>query len=121
MKLCSKCKEEITELNVLYRTKEKKRSAAYCKKCFYKYVNERRVKLKIEAVEMLGGKCQDCDKVYPYQVYDFHHLDPSIKEFSWDYARRVSRTRMMAELKKCVLLCSNCHRERHIQLDALEE
>ena len=113
MKKCTKCKEELTELNCLYRSKTKKRISSYCKKCFSKYTHERRIKAKKDAIDFLGGKCNDCQQSYPYQVYDFHHLDPSTKEFDWDYARRVSKERMLAEISKCVLLCSNCHRIRH--------
>jgi hypothetical protein len=40
----------------------------------------------------------------------FHHLDPSIKEFHLSqrgYTRSIRR--MRAEASKCVLLCANCH------------
>jgi len=113
MKKCIKCEEELTNINCLYRSKTKKNMSSYCKKCFSEYTNERRIKLKKDAIDLLGGKCNDCMQEYTYQVYDFHHLDPKTKEFNWDYARRVSKTRMIEELKKCVLLCANCHRIRH--------
>lgn len=44
---------------------------------------------------------------------DFHHLDPKKKEIS--IARAVtmgwSRTRIMREMEKCKIICSNCHRK----------
>jgi len=45
---------------------------------------------------------------------DFHHLDASSKEFgiSMDRITR-SWERVQKELDKCVLACSNCHREIH--------
>ena len=48
---------------------------------------------------------------------DFHHLDPSQKEFgiSMDGITR-SWERVQKELDKCVLVCSNCHREIHAGL-----
>jgi hypothetical protein len=42
----------------------------------------------------------------------FHHVDPSLKNFTLGHrgvARSIANAR--AEAKKCVLLCSNCHAE----------
>lgn len=67
------------------------------------------------AVEYKGGKCHDCGLVSEWpQVYDFHHRDPSEKEFA--FARNGhtrSWERNKAELDKCDMLCANCHRIRH--------
>ncbi len=80
-----------------------------------KAVDKRRKKVKVMAVELKGGKCEICgyDKCMAAMV--FHHKDPCKKEFglsmqgltrSWESTKR--------ELGKCVLLCSNCHREVHV-------
>lgn len=79
-------------------------------------VIKRRQVLKTKAVALLGGKCAVCgyDK-YP-GVLDFHHIDPATKSFgisSGGFSR--SWQAIEAELKKCVLLCANCHREEHLQ------
>lgn len=68
---------------------------------------------KLRAIEYLGGKCLDCGNIFPQYIYDFHHLDPTIKEFS--ITRIMGRTwdKIVPELNKCVLLCANCHRTRH--------
>lgn len=68
---------------------------------------------KLKAIKYLGGKCIDCDNVFPPYIYDFHHLDSSEKEAS--IARIMGRTwkNIIPELDKCILLCSNCHRTRH--------
>ena len=68
---------------------------------------------KQRAVEYMGSKCHDCLNVYPNYVYDFHHLDGDTKldnpsallNKSWDRAKQ--------ELDKCIMVCANCHRERH--------
>lgn len=69
-------------------------------------------------ISYLGGKCADCEQVFPACVYDIHHLDPKEKEFSiagnkvflpWETLK--------AELDKCILLCANCHRIRHSKND----
>jgi hypothetical protein len=55
--------------------------------------------------------CSDCGKRYPYYVMDFDHLEDKkilvskvINSGSWVQAR--------AEIAKCEVVCSNCHRER---------
>lgn len=76
----------------------------------------RRYKIKKKMFDFKGGKCEDCgDDSLCVDIYDFHHLDPDEKDFnlskvlidgkSWDDIEK--------ELKKCALLCSNCHRIRH--------
>jgi hypothetical protein len=69
---------------------------------------------KRECVALLGGKCVDCglESEYP-AVYDFHHPDPNQKDFNIAKILTYKRETWMAELLKCVLICSNCHRIRH--------
>jgi hypothetical protein len=64
----------------------------------------------------MGSSCVDCGISYPnthYSVFDFHHLDPSEKDVDWSKLRLRSWDKIVKELSKCVLLCSNCHRIRH--------
>lgn len=69
---------------------------------------------KKEAIEYKGGKCEDCGGVFHPCVYDFHHLDPSEKEFNLgNILKRKDFSIVKKELDKCALLCSNCHRMRH--------
>lgn len=44
---------------------------------------------------------------------DFHHLDASEKEFSIAHFENVGLAKLKEELKKCVVICSNCHRKVH--------
>lgn len=67
---------------------------------------------KAEAIEQLGGKCFDCQGVFDPCVYDFHHIDGS-KEMDPSTAFRRNKQIREKEIKKCILLCSNCHRLRH--------
>jgi len=73
-----------------------------------------RQSLKRRAVAAMGAACIGCGLREPVDALEFHHLDPTTKEFGistegiprrWD--------KIEAELKKCVLLCANCHREVH--------
>ena len=56
-----------------------------------------------------------CNGVTKHYLLDFHHLDPLEKEntISRLMAGSYSITTVLQELKKCVCLCSNCHREFH--------
>lgn len=63
-----------------------------------------------------GRGCLDCGVEYPPSVYDFHHLDPKEKSFAIGQGitdRSIEAT--LAESRKCVMLCSNCHRLRHLE------
>jgi transposase len=83
-----------------------------CKRCRMQRVAQRRRIIKRKLVEEAGGKCLICGYDRCVQVLQFHHLDPSTKEF--DLGRRgVTRSlaRARAEARKCVLLCANCHAE----------
>lgn len=68
---------------------------------------------KIQAVQILGGKCQICGYCKCNDALDFHHIGDD-KEFNIGQAiPRWKWSRIVEELKKCVLFCSNCHREIH--------
>ena len=43
----------------------------------------------------------------------FHHLDPTQKQFDWNKLRLKKWEDIVVELKKCILLCGNCHAEMH--------
>lgn len=91
-------------------------SDALCKDCRKRYSLERRRQLKQRCVEYLGGHCQDCGLVDVPEVYDFHHLDPAQKDFSFGEKGNRSFDSLRAELDKCLLLCANCHRKRHARV-----
>jgi hypothetical protein len=73
---------------------------------------------KRKAVMAFGGSCSICGYRRCPEAFDFHHLDPSKKDFSIASAIEspISATVIANELEKCVLLCANCHRELHAGL-----
>lgn len=80
---------------------------------------------KQKALDYKGGKCLACGYDRAARSLQFHHLDPSKKDFS-PGAHGVPRkwSVLIEELKKCVLLCANCHGEAHegmITLEYLQE
>lgn len=56
--------------------------------------------------------CKVCGEKEPV-VLDLHHLDPSSKELEVSKTVNYSRERLKKEVRKCVVLCSNCHRKVH--------
>lgn len=50
-------------------------------------------------------KCKDCGINNPI-VLEFHHLHDKIMNVS---SHSLGRTRLHAEIKKCIILCANCH------------
>jgi len=55
--------------------------------------------------------CVDCGGMFPAVCMDFHHAR-GVKTFRIADKLR-SKEAILAELEKCDLLCSNCHRIRH--------
>jgi hypothetical protein len=82
-----------------------------CRKCRQEAVVRRRRKVKEILVEEAGGRCQFCGYDRCVAALHFHHVDPEAKEFG--VAQRGARSieRLRPEVRKCILLCSNCHAE----------
>lgn len=76
----------------------------------YRYVRRARKNRKQLLIDYLGGKCAKCGYNTCIEALDFHHIDPKQKDFSiatkWE-----TFDRCIEEVKKCILLCANCHRE----------
>lgn len=109
-KQCTRCKE--WKPHEVFGTKGKYKQG-YCPPCLYQYQASRWQGRKKKAVELMGGACSRCGYCRNYSALEFHHMDPNEKDFDFNVGRRRSWDKMVEELKKCVLLCSNCHREEH--------
>ncbi len=72
-----------------------------------------RRRTKDRIVKSMGSKCYVCGYDKCNAAFDLHHLNPNMKEFSFGgvKANPISWARIVIELRKCVLLCANCHRE----------
>ena len=82
-------------------------------------VRRRRQKIRQMAIAAKGAKCEKCGYDRCVEALEFHHLSTSDKNFGLSergYAR--SWKRVEKELKKCILLCANCHREIHAEVAA---
>lgn len=89
--------------NKKWYEKNKKRYRLYGKKA-----NDKVKKLLYDIKKNLG--CKECRMKNPVCL-DFHHRDPNEKEFSVGeaYAKHVKLERILKEIKKCDVLCKNCH------------
>lgn len=122
LKICIYCNKEkdISEFGVSNRHKQGFRNE--CKACrSYKRkvkgteLTLQQTKMK-KAVDLLGGECSICKIKHNQEntiIFDFHHINPSTKERNISHLKTYKWNRIEEELKKCILLCSNCHRLLH--------
>ena len=77
------------------------------------YVMRRRDERKRILVDHFMDRCSDCGGTFPVCCYDFHHIDPETKSFEIAPRLDGNMETIMEEAKKCIMICSNCHRIRH--------
>ena len=129
-KQCTKCKQILPIENFRWKNKSKNLKHSQCKQCQsqqekIRYQNdlkrkeaiiERTLSYKERNLEYIKERkscgCQKCGEKRFY-VLDFHHIDPSIKDDSINHLRTGSIEKLQEEINKCIVLCSNCHREFH--------
>lgn len=101
--LCKECKKILDNISyrkrrdsILKQKKDKKSSLLY-----------ELSKIKIEG-------CKKCGERRQY-LLDFHHLKGNKKDFNIGSSifRGKSFDIILSEIDKCIILCSNCHREFH--------
>ncbi len=139
MKKCGKCKNEkpLDTFSKCKSTKDGYQKA--CKKCrkleqakYYannkELVKERARKSKKERRKKWNDfkstlKCSICGEDFGHCI-EFHHLDPNKKEFTLCEQRdSLSWDKLMKEVKKCAILCGNCHTKVHygvIKINTME-
>jgi len=112
---CKECDRDYNKTNQHRRRKYCQKWRNRNKKSTQKYNQkeiEKKKVVKLKAIEYKGGGCVKCGYKKCEAALEFHHLDPKEKEFlisskhcNWDIIKK--------ELDKCILVCSNCHRETH--------
>jgi hypothetical protein len=128
MKECCRCgkKKTIHQFNKNRRRKDGLQS--FCRDCerkrlrgYYKenkdklrdYSRERKKKLREWLSELKAVLACPCGESHP-ACLDFHHRDPKEKEVGIaKLIRAGGREAIERELKKCEVLCANCHRKAH--------
>ena len=127
---CSKCGIEKHEDEYSFRNKSLNKKHPYCKECQKKmtdnhynsnknYYKQRNINRKIEFREWIDDlksslKCEHCGENHPATL-DFHHSNPNEKENNISNMVKdgFSKENILKEMKKCIILCSNCHRKLH--------
>lgn len=119
-KRCADC-GEVKSLDNFYNRGGKRNGelGSYCKECLNHNTKEKQHKLgnerKLQAIKNRGGKCSNCSYNKNMAALHFHHINPSTKLF--DLNKRtfanLKKEKLQEELKKCILLCANCHTEHH--------
>lgn len=70
--------------------------------------------LKQQCVDYKGEKCCMCGYNNYNGALDFHHTDPTKKDFAISKVKTTRfNDRIKLELDKCILVCKNCHAEIH--------
>lgn len=84
-------------------------------------VKKWRENCKKRIVESMGGQCVVCGYNRCNTSLALHHLDSNEKDFGMGQVRAnpKSWSKIVNELRKCVLVCHNCHYEIHEELITL--
>ena len=121
-KVCTRCKKCLKLSSFHVKIRHGGRYVDYhfvCKKCWYEKHKHQVKSKKIRAIELLGGKCMDCGYHRSLSALEFHHRNPKLKDITMYSILNHTWGRVLVEIKKCDLLCANCHRERHDKLNGV--
>lgn len=128
--VCTRCGQEKNASDLLTDRRQSRGFRRTCKPCSRGLTKQWRIENRelrqavdenkrrdnqswIDGVK-LGLPCDDCGRSFPTCSMDYDHRDAETKSFGVSYAARVGKRReaVMAEIAKCDLVCSNCHRVR---------
>lgn len=125
MKKCSSCKKDkaLSEYN-----KKGIGFQAFCRECnkeklkkhyrdnpvYYSEKKNKRREQMLLFVRNLKLGCTQCSETH-IACLDFHHIDTESKEgnITEMASNGLSKAKLLKEIQKCVVLCSNCHRKLH--------
>lgn len=69
---------------------------------------------KANLIKVCGGKCNLCGYDKTNGALEFHHINPEEKSYGLSSTGTCHQLETdLQEVKKCILVCSNCHREIH--------
>lgn len=115
---CAVCKEARRTTSRIYRQQNpekfrKQRREEYARnperfKRANKASSDKRARI-LARYKMLKG-CVRCGYRENPVALEFHHRDPSLKSFTVATGKGKAWRKVKAEIKKCDVLCANCHR-----------
>jgi hypothetical protein len=110
-KTCTQCKQT---KSIDSFTKKKSKIGKYyswCKVCLSIYNRKKFKNRKQEILDILKIKeCVRCGYKKYLGALEFHH-EKGDKKFNLSKNQSIERS--IEEAKKCIVLCSNCHKEEH--------
>jgi hypothetical protein len=139
VKKCSKCNVEKPVEDFLWKNKSKNQRHYSCKECYKElrkasydknaqyYRDKSKRRRKEHSIQYEEYKkslfCKMCGETESVCL-DFHHLNSDSKQFTIGSRKYSSGNfqKTINEIKKCVVLCANCHRKVHagiIRLDGV--
>lgn len=131
-KTCTICKQDLPKTIEYFATRADRKFLTYqssCRECHKqyrknhyesnkaKYINKAKLYTDnvINWFQDLKKNlcCIECGE-RRWWVLDFHHRDPSKKDGNIGlFVRHGSKKKLIKEMEKCDVLCSNCHRDLH--------
>ncbi|MBI5048125.1 MAG: HNH endonuclease [Deltaproteobacteria bacterium] len=85
-------------------------------------VQKRRKKIREMALEYKGASCNICGYNKCREALELHHVNSDGKDFGIsDKGYTRSWAKIKEDLDKCIVLCANCHREVHSELQLSRE
>jgi hypothetical protein len=126
LKLCFRCRKDLPLDQFYSEPRNADGLNGTCKHCVRKYKKKlwwknvdkyhlyrknRRLAVREKLLDEFGKACVLCGYDKCLQALEFHHRDPSKKDFS--VAASDTYVTARKEALKCVVLCANCHRETH--------
>lgn len=69
-------------------------------------------------IEKRSIPCSCCQEIHPQEIMEFHHIIGNPKNRVSNLLSN-SRKRLEEEIKKCILVCPNCHTKIHNNLLSL--
>lgn len=122
---CSFCQLERPVCDFTRDKSRKRGYHRYCKFCLKKKrqlasktdanrIRKIRQKNKEYAIKQLGGKCARCGYDEFVEALDFHHINPRKKSKNVSsLLGKIDTSALYQEIRKCILLCGNCHSGLH--------
>ena len=115
---CPKCKQEKSVEAFSANTANRNGLQSYCKPCMVDHNKGYNVgwlkKRKAKLDSLKQAPCMDCGVEFPPECMDFDHIKGE-KLFNIANARYLAWGSVLAEIAKCELVCSKCHRLRTVE------
>lgn len=121
-KVCTKCGKELPIDQFNWRNKTLGTRRSECKFCHSDYMKNiyKQKKDNLQSLK-IDLKCKKCGYDKCGASLEFHHINPEEKDEKISslmvHRYDLNNSDIQAELKKCIVLCSNCHHEFHYLYD----